>query len=208
MDINAKHKGHSQPPESLIGQLLWREVSSYSLTARVPDLIVPRWPFVQFYHAVQYATPHFNRIRGNPASRFIGWSLQTRFDEKGVELPREEMVKIWQKEEPEAYERYMAWREGRTGFPWIVSQNDDHKKGKLTLRIGQDALMRQVRTEGWMHHLGRHSVACFLTRGQLYISWERVSLLVPITSRYKVDLTKACRVQMYLIGSSSTGIRH
>ena len=24
-----------------------------------------------------------------------------------------------------------------------------------------------------MHHLARHSVACFLTRGDLYISWER-----------------------------------
>jgi cryptochrome len=35
--------------------------------------------------------------------------------------------------------------------------------------------MRQLKAEGWMHHLGRHSVACFLTRGQLYISWERVS---------------------------------
>jgi hypothetical protein len=23
-----------------------------------------------------------------------------------------------------------------------------------------------------MHHLARHSVACFLTRGDLYISWE------------------------------------
>lgn len=34
--------------------------------------------------------------------------------------------------------------------------------------------MRQLVQEGWMHHLGRHSVACFLTRGQLYISWERV----------------------------------
>jgi deoxyribodipyrimidine photolyase len=33
--------------------------------------------------------------------------------------------------------------------------------------------MRQLREEGWMHHLGRHSVACFLTRGQCYISWER-----------------------------------
>ena len=34
--------------------------------------------------------------------------------------------------------------------------------------------MRQLVQNGWMHHLGRHSVACFLTRGQLYISWERV----------------------------------
>ena len=23
-----------------------------------------------------------------------------------------------------------------------------------------------------MHHLARHSVACFLTRGDLYLSWE------------------------------------
>ena len=33
--------------------------------------------------------------------------------------------------------------------------------------------MRQLRQTGWIHHLGRHSVACFLTRGQGYISWER-----------------------------------
>jgi deoxyribodipyrimidine photolyase len=40
------------------------------------------------------------------------------------------------------------------GYPWI------------------DAAMRQLREWGWMHHLARHSVACFLTRGDLYISWE------------------------------------
>jgi len=33
--------------------------------------------------------------------------------------------------------------------------------------------MRQLRQEGWIHHLGRHAVACFLTRGGCYISWER-----------------------------------
>lgn len=33
--------------------------------------------------------------------------------------------------------------------------------------------MTQLRLEGWIHHLARHSVACFLTRGDLYISWER-----------------------------------
>ena len=33
--------------------------------------------------------------------------------------------------------------------------------------------MTQLREEGWIHHLARHSVACFLTRGDLYISWER-----------------------------------
>lgn len=30
-----------------------------------------------------------------------------------------------------------------------------------------------VRLEGWIHHLARHAAACYLTRGQCYISWER-----------------------------------
>ncbi|CAK42762.1 uncharacterized protein An16g01450 [Aspergillus niger] len=50
---------------------------------------------------------------------------------------------------------FRRWKEGRTGFPWI------------------DALMRQLKNEGWIHHLGRHSVACFLTRGGCYVHWER-----------------------------------
>ena len=44
--------------------------------------------------------------------------------------------------------------QGRTGFPFI------------------DAIMTQLRQEGWVHHLARHSVACFLTRGDLWCSWE------------------------------------
>lgn len=47
-----------------------------------------------------------------------------------------------------------AWEEGRTGFPFI------------------DAAMRQLKEMGWLHHLARHAVACFLTRGDLWISWE------------------------------------
>nr|AWY11211.1 6-4 photolyase [Tritonia tetraquetra] len=46
------------------------------------------------------------------------------------------------------------WANGQTGFPFI------------------DAIMRQLRQEGWIHHLARHAVACFLTRGDLWISWE------------------------------------
>ena len=47
-----------------------------------------------------------------------------------------------------------AWKTGRTGYPWI------------------DACMAQLHKEGWIHHLGRHAVACFLTRGDLWQSWE------------------------------------
>ncbi|TWW64848.1 cryptochrome circadian regulator 1a [Takifugu flavidus] len=51
-------------------------------------------------------------------------------------------------------EALAKWAEGRTGFPWI------------------DAIMTQLRQEGWIHHLARHAVACFLTRGDLWIGWE------------------------------------
>jgi len=59
----------------------------------------------------------------------------------------------WRSEDDEEY--LQAWKEGRTGYPFI------------------DAIMTQLRQEGWIHHLARHSVACFLTRGDLWVSWEK-----------------------------------
>ncbi|XP_039749156.1 cryptochrome-1 [Pararge aegeria] len=56
----------------------------------------------------------------------------------------------WKKNE----EYLKAWAEGRTGYPFV------------------DAIMRQLKQEGWIHHLARHMVACFLTRGDLWVSWE------------------------------------
>ena len=47
-----------------------------------------------------------------------------------------------------------TWKEGRTGYPFI------------------DACMMQLRHDGWIHHLARHAVACFLTRGDLWQHWE------------------------------------
>jgi len=35
-----------------------------------------------------------------------------------------------------------------------------------------DAAMQQLQQIGWMHHLARHCVACFLTRGDLWQHWE------------------------------------
>lgn len=55
----------------------------------------------------------------------------------------------------EANQEYLeAWKGGKTGYPFI------------------DAIMTQLRKEGWIHHLARHAVACFLTRGDLWVSWE------------------------------------
>jgi len=68
-------------------------------------------------------------MEGNPICRQIPWDTDDRL--------------------------FTAWKEARTGYPWI------------------DAAMTQLREEGWIHHLARHAVACFLTRGDLWQSWER-----------------------------------
>ena len=71
-----------------------------------------------------------------------------------------------------------AWKKGETGYPWI------------------DACMAQLRTEGWMHHLGRHAVACFLTRGDLWQSWEKgqlVSALKSYDDMCILQISKECR---------------
>ncbi len=46
------------------------------------------------------------------------------------------------------------WATASTGYPFI------------------DAAMTQLRVDGWIHHLARHAVACFLTRGDLWQHWE------------------------------------
>jgi cryptochrome len=107
--VLAKFEGKgqpSQPPVSLMGQLMWRE----------------------FYYLVGAGTPNFDKMEGNPICRQIPWN-------KDREL-------------------FAAWENAQTGFPWI------------------DAAMTQLRLEGWIHHLARHAVACFLTRGDLFVHWE------------------------------------
>ncbi|KAM1060515.1 hypothetical protein FF1_025069 [Malus domestica] len=82
-----------------------------------------------FFYTVAFGTPNFDRMRGNKICKQIPWNDDD--------------------------ELLQAWREARTGFPWI------------------DAIMIQLRKWGWMHHLARHSVACFLTRGDLFVHWEK-----------------------------------
>ncbi|KAJ8601269.1 hypothetical protein CTAYLR_010695 [Chrysophaeum taylorii] len=48
-----------------------------------------------------------------------------------------------------------AWERGKTGYPYV------------------DACMRMLASTGYLHHLARHSCACFLTRGDLWVSWEK-----------------------------------
>lgn len=83
----------------------------------------------EFFYTASYGIPNFDKMKGNRICKQIDWDSDP--------------------------EKLAAWRDARTGFPFI------------------DAIMTQLKEEGWIHHLARHSVACFLTRGDLYQSWER-----------------------------------
>ncbi|KAK5062807.1 hypothetical protein LTR84_004882 [Exophiala bonariae] len=96
----------------------------------------------------------FGQAVGNSVARFIPWHLQLNYV-KGDQDGKPVSDGTYLVDDPQAEEYFRRWKEGRTGFPWI------------------DALMRQLKLEGWIHHLGRHAVACFLTRGGCYVSWER-----------------------------------
>lgn len=50
---------------------------------------------------------------------------------------------------------FEKWQSGNTGYPMV------------------DAAMRQLVQEGFIHHSLREVVACFLTRGDLWISWVK-----------------------------------
>lgn len=99
---------HSQPPESLHGQMMFREM----------------------FYLLSRSVINWDKSTGNENCKEINWD---DFDRSKME----------------------SWESGMTGYPFI------------------DAMMRQLDETGWMHHLGRHAVSCFLTRGQLWQSWTR-----------------------------------
>ncbi|KAM4743813.1 cryptochrome circadian regulator 5 isoform 2-T3 [Anableps anableps] len=82
----------------------------------------------EFFYTCSVGIPNFDKMKENPVCVKVDWDTNPQY--------------------------LAAWREARTGFPFI------------------DAIMTQLRQEGWIHHLARHAVACFLTRGDLWISWE------------------------------------
>ena len=147
-DVVDRYKGKaSQPPVSLTGQLLFRDM---------------------YFAAQAQLGWKFGQTVGNSHCRFIPWHLQSKVDTKSGLITGEYHV-----DSEEAEEWFQRWKFGRTGFPWI------------------DAIMRQLRQEGWIHHLARHAVACFLTRGGCYISWERGA---EVFEEWLIDHESACNI--------------
>ncbi|KAJ4304818.1 hypothetical protein N0V90_000346 [Kalmusia sp. IMI 367209] len=147
-DVVDKFKGKaSQPPTSLTGQLLFRDM----------------------YFGAQASLGYaFGQTYNNPRCRFIPWHLPSEIDTKNNLITGKYLV-----DSAEAEVFFQRWKEGRTGFPLI------------------DALMRQLKREGWIHHLGRHAVACFLTRGGCYVDWERGA---EVFEEWLIDHEAACNI--------------
>jgi cryptochrome len=136
-----KGKRVTEPPTSLLGQLLFREM---------------------YFGAQEALGGVFGQMLGNHNVRFIPWHLPTVYDEK-TGLPTGKY----------AVDSDQAEQWFRSGFPWI------------------DGLMRQLKEEGWIYHLGRHAIACFLTRGGAYIDWERGA---EVFADWLLDHEPACNV--------------
>ncbi|KAG9253301.1 FAD binding domain of DNA photolyase-domain-containing protein [Emericellopsis atlantica] len=138
-----------------VREFFWRVqdvVTEYGKGASSPPMsLTGQLYFRDMYFAAQAALgAPFHQTATNPYVRFVPWHLPSKRDATSGMVTGEYHV---DSEEAEVW--FKRWRNGVTGFPWI------------------DALMRQLKEEGWIHHLGRHSVACFLTRGGCYVDWER-----------------------------------
>ncbi|KAF2484196.1 FAD binding domain of DNA photolyase-domain-containing protein [Neohortaea acidophila] len=110
----------------------------------------------------------FGQTYNNSHCRFIPWHLPSK-----VDVNKKLITGEYEVDDEEKDIWFQRWAHGKTGFPWI------------------DAIMRQLRQEGWIHHLARHSVACFLTRGGCYISWERGA---EVFEELLIDHEAACNI--------------
>ncbi|KAG7095056.1 hypothetical protein E1B28_005846 [Marasmius oreades] len=134
-----------------------------------PTSLTGQLLFRDMYFGAQASLGYlFGQTYKNPQCRFIPWHLPSEIDTKTGFITGK-----YSKDSDQAEEWFTRWKEGRTGFPWI------------------DALMRQLKLEGWIHHLGRHAVACFLTRGGCYIHWERGA---EVFEEWLIDHEAACNI--------------
>lgn len=134
-----------------------------------PTSLTGQLLFRDMYFGAQASLGYrFGQTVGNSHCRFIPWHLPSTIDDKTGLATGDYAV-----DTPLADTWFRRWKFGRTGFPWI------------------DALMRQLRREGWIHHLGRHAVASFLTRGGCYIDWMRGA---DVFEEWLIDHEVACNV--------------
>ena len=121
---------------SLSAHLRWGEIHPRTLLAELDDspshtVFRKEIAWREFYADVLHGAPQ---------------SARTWLDPRFAEMEHDAG--------PEADERFEAWTQGRTGFPFV------------------DAGMRQLLAEGWMHNRVRMVTASFLVK-DLHLPWQR-----------------------------------
>lgn len=127
----------------------------------------------EFYHCHGHANPYFDKMEESPTCLQVDWRWHT-IPEKEEDMTDDDKL---------ARSQFEAWKEGRTGFPWI------------------DAIMIQLKEEGWMHHLARHSVACFLTGRPVHFvgAWPRGVPRAPDRSRLEPERWQLALAEQQLL---------
>ena len=121
-------------------------LKSSSKKSQPPVSLLGQIYWREFFYTSSIGIKNFHLMEKNISCKEVDWNLQSYPFDKKEKISGQELL---------SEKHYNAWVEAKTGYPWI------------------DAIMIQLKNEGWIHHLARHAVACFLTRGDLYISWER-----------------------------------
>jgi cryptochrome len=151
-----------------VQDVLERRKKQGKSNSAIPENLEGQLLFRDMYFGAQAGLGEpFARTEGNKVARFIDWHLMSKYEDDGTAATG------YTVDDPRAEEWFLRWKSGTTGFPWI------------------DALMRQLKLEGWIHHLGRHAVACFLTRGGCYVHWERGA---EVFEEWLIDHETACNV--------------
>ena len=153
-----------------VDEVYQKRKKNKKINSSIPENLHGQILFRDMYFGAQAALGYsFAQEVGNKVCKFVDWHLRsnmTKTPSGGYLLAGDYVA-----DNPQAEIWFRRWKAGITGFPWI------------------DALMRQLKLEGWIHHLGRHAVACFLTRGGCYVHWERGA---EVFEEWLIDHEVAC----------------
>lgn len=144
-DVAAHPAARSRGAETFVSELCWREFYADVLWHRPDAAWADLRPTALTYAPLTWpeapAPPQRARARAGAHGSATGAA-------RGTGRPYAADAT----DEDLARERFEAWREGRTGFPFV------------------DAGMRQMRREGWMHNRVRMVTASFLVK-DLHVWW-------------------------------------
>jgi cryptochrome len=131
----------------------------------------------------------FEKPKTNPCALSVDTTGLSPYVKHGCVSPRlfyHELSKVYAKFNPKEMSKppvslhgQLMWREYNYLMAYSTPNFDKMLENPVARQIPSrtgypyiDAIMTQLRETGWIHHLARHSVACFLTRGDLWQSWE------------------------------------